>query len=199
MREERRRSHFIRRLIVAGLCACLFVLSLGIPGEAADPKAPVVVIQTSMGNIVVELDAEKAPNTVNNFLRYVKYNFYSGTVFHRVIMGFMIQGGGLTADGEQKTTLPPVANEANNGLKNLRGTIAMARTADPHSASSQFFINTNNNASLNFKEATREGYGYTVFGKVIDGMDTVDKIEMTKTNMNDVPVDPVIIRKVFVK
>jgi peptidyl-prolyl cis-trans isomerase B (cyclophilin B) len=197
--QEKRRSSLRSTLILAGLCACIFVLALAAPGLAAGPKAPVVVIQTSMGNITVELDAEKAPNTVNNFMRYVKYNFYNGTIFHRVIMGFMIQGGGVTVDMEQKTTLSPVANEANNGLKNLRGTIAMARTADPHSATSQFFINTNNNSSLNFKEATREGYGYTVFGKVIDGMDTVDKIELVKTNMNDVPVDPVIIRKVFVK
>jgi peptidyl-prolyl cis-trans isomerase B (cyclophilin B) len=190
-------------MILAGLCACLFVLTAGGTVQAADPKFPVVVIQTNMGNIEVELNAEKAPNTVKNFLRYVQYTFYDGTIFHRVIRGFMIQGGGFTANMQPKNTGPAVRSEAGNGLTNDRGTIAMARTPDPHSATSQFFINTVNNKSLNYTAPTQAGYGYTVFGRVVNGMNVVDKIETVRTTfmdgMNDVPADPVIIQKIYVK
>jgi peptidyl-prolyl cis-trans isomerase B (cyclophilin B) len=156
-----------------------------------------------MGNIEVELDSEKAPNTVKNFLQYVNSNFYDGTIFHRVIKGFMIQGGGFTKDMEQKKTLAPIAIESNNGLKNDRGTIAMARTSDPNSATSQFFINTKDNSFLNYSAPSMQGYGYTVFGKVIKGMDVVDKIESVKTAskgyMGNVPVNHLIIQKISVK
>ncbi len=164
---------------------------------------PIVEIQTNMGNIEVELNPEKAPNTVKNFLQYVHSGFYDGTVFHRVIKGFMIQGGGFTKDMKQKKTLPPIAIESNNGLKNDIGTIAMARTSDPNSATSQFFINTKDNSFLNYSAPTAQGYGYAVFGKVIKGMDVVEKIENVKTStqgyMGDVPVNQVIIEKVSLK
>jgi len=190
-------------LILAGLCACALLIIAGGAVRAADAKAPVVVIQTSMGNIEVELNAEKAPKTVENFLRYVEYNFYNNTIFHRVIVGFMIQGGGITAGMQQKNTRPAIQSEAGNGLKNDRGTIAMARLPDPHSATSQFFINTANNKSLNYTDSTQAGYGYTVFGKVIKGMDVVDRIETVRTTivdgMSDVPVTPVVIQKIYVK
>lgn len=164
---------------------------------------PVVVIQTNLGDIEVELNQEKAPNTVKNFLEYVKSGFYSGTIFHRVIKNFMIQGGGFTKDMQQKKTLAPIAIESNNGLKNDKGTIAMARTSDPNSATSQFFINTKDNSFLNYSAPTAQGYGYAVFGKVIKGMDVVDKIENSKTAtvgyMGDVPVTQVVIEKVYEK
>ena len=164
---------------------------------------PVVEIQTNMGNIEVELNSDKAPNSVKNFLQYVNSNFYDGTIFHRVIKGFMVQGGGFTKDMNQKKTLSPIAIESNNGLKNERGTIAMARTSDPNSATSQFFINTKDNSFLNYSAPTPQGYGYAVFGKVIKGMDVVDKIENVKTSsqnyMGDVPVTQVIIEKVVLK
>jgi len=191
-------------LTFANLCASLLVLVVGVPSQAAEQgPSQVVIIQTNMGNIEVELNSGKAPNTAKNFFQYVNNNFYGGTVFHRVIKGFMIQGGGFTKDMERKRTFAPIAIESNNGLKNDRGTIAMARTSDPNSATSQFFINTKNNPALNYSAPTMQGYGYTVFGKVIKGMDVVDKIESVKTAstgyMNDVPVDPVIIEKVSVK
>jgi cyclophilin family peptidyl-prolyl cis-trans isomerase len=143
---------------------------------AKAPAHPQVTLETSKGTIVLELYPEKAPKTVENFLAYVKAGHYAGTVFHRVIPGFMVQGGGFAADGQQKPTRPPVQNEADNGLKNDKGTIAMARTPDPHSASSQFFINTVNNDFLNFKSKDAQGWGYTVFGKVTSGMDVVAAI-----------------------
>lgn len=182
----------------------LFLLALSVPVQAAEqPIAPVVVIQTNMGNIEVELNAEKAPNTVKNFLQYVNDHFYDGTIFHRVIYGFMIQGGGFTKEMEQKPTREPIASEANKGLKNERGTIAMARTGNPHSATCQFFINTRDNYPLNHTAPTTRGYGYTVFGKVISGIDVVDKIEEVRTQpkgfMDDVPASPVIIEKIFIK
>jgi len=191
-------------LTFANLCASLLVLVVGVPSQAAEQgPSHIVIIQTNMGNIEVELNSGKAPNTAKNFFQYVNNNFYGGTVFHRVIKGFMIQGGGFTKDMERKKTFAPIAIESNNGLKNDRGTIAMARTSDPNSATSQFFINTRNNPALNYSAPTMQGYGYTVFGKVIKGMDVVDKIESVKTAsmgyMNDVPVDPVIIEKVSVK
>jgi cyclophilin family peptidyl-prolyl cis-trans isomerase len=155
-----------------------------------------VRLETSMGDIVIELDEKKAPITVKNFLQYVEEGFYGGTIFHRVIPNFMIQGGGFTADMTQKQTHPPIANEAKNGLKNDRGTVAMARTNNPDSATSQFFINHKNNDFLNF--AGPGNPGYAVFGKVVEGMEVVDKIAAvettTRSGMRDVPVKPVLIK-----
>jgi cyclophilin family peptidyl-prolyl cis-trans isomerase len=182
---------------IAGLSSIL-VFGLTIPAEAGT-KAPRVRLETSRGNIVLELDRAKAPKTVENFLALVESGFYDGTIFHRVIKGFMIQGGGLTEDMRQKPTGSPVPNEADNGLKNLRGTIAMARTQDPHSAMSQFFINTVDNAFLDFKGKTLDGWGYCVFGRVVEGMEVVDAIEGFPTTSRgmyrDVPVAPIVIRK----
>ena len=165
------------------------------PAYAADPR---VELKTNRGAIVIELNQAKAPKTVANFLQYVKDGHYNGTVFHRVIDGFMVQGGGFDKDMKQKPTRAAIENEAANGLKNDYGTIAMARTPDPHSASAQFFVNVKNNDFLNFREATPQGYGYTVFGKVVSGMDIVDKIAKTPTGSGgpfgkDVPREPVII------
>ena len=160
--------------------------------------APTLELQTSMGRIVVELDAEKAPKSAANFLQYARDGFYNGTVFHRVIPGFMIQGGGLDASMNKKSTREPIENEAKNGLKNRRGTIAMARTMDPHSATAQFFINHNDNLPLDYP--SRDGWGYAVFGKVTEGMDVVDKIaKVPTTNVGmhgDVPRTPVVIQNV---
>jgi peptidyl-prolyl cis-trans isomerase B (cyclophilin B) len=164
---------------------------------------PVIILETTMGDITVELYRDKAPKTVANFLNYVQAGFYTNTIFHRVIKGFMVQGGGLTVDMKQKPTRPPVENEATNGEKNLRGTIAMARTSDVHSATAQFFINTVNNAFLDHRSKTNEGFGYCVFGKVIAGMDVVDKIENSPTGASgmhrDVPKVPVVIKDVRLK
>lgn len=158
---------------------------------------PVVLLETTSGDILVELYPDKAPETVANFLKYVDDGFYNNTIFHRVIPGFMIQGGGLSARMQQKDTSAPIKNEADNGLKNDRGTIAMARTMDPHSATAQFFINTVDNGFLNFSSPDVNGYGYCVFGKVIEGMEAVDKIEKEKTTTrgihSDVPVSAVLI------
>lgn len=159
-------------------------------------------MQTSKGVIELELDAEKAPETVKNFLNYVQDGFYNGTIFHRVIDGFMIQGGGLEPGMKEKQTGAPVKNEADNGLANERGTIAMARTNDPHSATAQFFINVSNNAFLNFRAPTVDGWGYCVFGRVTSGMDVVDSIKgvatTTKGFHQDVPSEDVVIEKVEV-
>ena len=156
-----------------------------------------IILKTNFGDISLELDYEHAPKTAANFENYVKKGFYNGTIFHRVIKGFMIQGGGMTADLEQKPTDDPIANEADNGLKNETGTIAMARTMDPHSATAQFFINTVDNDFLNFRSKDREGWGYAVFGKVVDGMDVVKKIESVRTGnrsyYSDVPCETVVI------
>ena len=156
-----------------------------------------VALNTNFGRIVLDLDEVKAPKTVANFVEYVKSGHYTGTIFHRVIAGFMIQGGGFDSNMSQKSTKAPIENEANNGLKNDVGTIAMARTSDPHSASAQFFINVKNNSFLNHTGKTSQGWGYAVFGKVSEGMDIVSKIEGVRTsNKNghgDVPVEPVII------
>ena len=164
---------------------------------------PKVRMETTLGVIELELNATKAPRTVENFLRYVNDGFYSGTVFHRVIKSFMVQGGGFTPDYNKKATREPVPNEAFNGLKNDRGTIAMARTNAPHSATAQFFINTVNNDFLNFKNKSMRGWGYTVFGKVTKGMDVVDRIENVKTGPGgvfpkDVPQVQVVIKKMEV-
>ncbi len=155
-----------------------------------------VKLETSMGNIVIELNEQAAPVTVKNFLGYVEEGFYDGTIFHRVIPGFMIQGGGFTTEMEQKETREPIINEAKNGLKNERGTIAMARQNDPDSATSQFFINHRDNGPLNYVENGNPGYA--VFGKVIEGMDVVDAIASvnttTRRGMDDVPIEPVVIK-----
>lgn len=157
----------------------------------------VVRLNTSHGDIALELDQAKAPVTVENFVSYVKAGHYDGTIFHRVIDGFMIQGGGFDKDMKQKATKAPIKNEANNGLKNEIGTIAMARTQDPHSASAQFFINVSNNEFLNFKSETTQGWGYAVFGKVSEGMEVVNKIKgvpTTRVSMyQDVPREAVTI------
>lgn len=160
-------------------------------------KNPVVLLETTSGDILVELYPDKAPETVANFLKYVDNGFYNNTIFHRVIPGFMIQGGGLTCRMQQKDTEAPIRNEADNGLKNDRGTIAMARTMDPHSATAQFFINLVDNDFLNFQAPSGNGWGYCVFGKVTEGMDVVDKIAKVKTTTvgmyQDVPSDMVVI------
>jgi peptidyl-prolyl cis-trans isomerase B (cyclophilin B) len=168
--------------------------------QAAAPKAnPRVALETSKGKIVLELYPDKAPKSVENFLQYVRSGFYDGVIFHRVIPGFMIQGGGFTADMTQKPTKGSIQNEADNGLRNERGTIAMARTGDPHSASAQWFINVANNRSLDHTAKTPQGWGYAVFGKVVEGMDVVDAIVGVRTTQKgpygDVPVEPIVIKK----
>lgn len=161
-----------------------------------------VTMQTSMGTITLELDPKKAPETVKNFVAYAKSGHYDGTIFHRVMDNFMIQGGGFTDKMVQKPAKATVKNEADNGLKNMKYTIAMARTSDPHSASAQFFINVADNEFLNFTAPTERGWGYAVFGKVTSGADVVDKIKKVKTGNNgfhqNVPVEPIVITKVTV-
>lgn len=163
---------------------------------------PRVALHTNMGDIVIELFPEKAPKTVENFLSYVRDGFYDDTIFHRVINNFMIQGGGFEPGMKQKQTKAPIENEADNGLKNDKYTVAMARTGDPHSATAQFFINVADNDFLNFTAPTPSGWGYAVFGKVVDGTDVVDKIKQVKTTSKgfyqDVPVDDVVIEKASV-
>lgn len=159
-----------------------------------------VILHTNFGSITLELDAERAPDTVANFLQYAREGHYDGTLFHRVIDGFMIQGGGYTPDMQQKPTRAPIQNEADNGLKNTAYTIAMARTPNPHSATSQFFINVVDNPFLDYTEPTAQGYGYCVFGRVTAGHDTVDRIKKVRTGMRaghqDVPLEDVIIERV---
>ena len=180
--------------------ATLVLLAAVAPGDAQETAKgnPQVVLETSKGKIVLELYADKAPVTVKNFLAYVDAKFYDGTIFHRVIPNFMIQGGGFTADMNQKPTNDPIKNEADNGLKNQRGTIAMARTNVPDSATSQFFINSVSNDFLNFKSKSAQGWGYAVFGKVVEGLDVVDAISAVKTGTSgrfrDVPAEPVVIK-----
>jgi peptidyl-prolyl cis-trans isomerase B (cyclophilin B) len=161
-----------------------------------------ITFQTNFGEIKIELDFDNAPKTAANFQQYVEEGYYSGTIFHRVINGFMVQGGGFDKDMVQKETRSPIENEADNGLKNDNGTLAMARTGDPHSASAQFFINVKDNDFLNFKSKDMQGWGYCVFGKVVEGMDIVDKIKEVKTGNQgghqDVPVEPVIVESASV-
>ena len=157
---------------------------------------PSVLIKTNQGNIVVELDSKKAPATVANFLRYVDTKHYNGTICHRVIAGFMIQGGGITQQMQEKATRAPIKNEADNGLQNSYGTIAMARTDDPHSATAQFFINVAENTFLNHSDKSPRGWGYAVFGKVTKGMEVVDKISRTQAQPGDVPVKPIVIESI---
>lgn len=158
---------------------------------------PQVKLETSLGDIVLELNQQKAPNTVANFLSYVEDGFYNGTIFHRVIENFMIQGGGFTEDFAKKETKTAIKNEANNGLSNVRGSVAMARTGDPHSATAQFFINTVDNSFLDFQAENGPAWGYAVFGQVIEGMDVVEAIRVvstgTKNGHQDVPVEDVIL------
>ena len=159
-------------------------------------------MQTSMGDIVIELDTDKAPVTVENFLQYVRDGFYDNTIFHRVINGFMVQGGGFEPGMKQKSTRAQIENEAANGLKNDTYTVAMARTSDPHSASAQFFFNVKNNDFLNFRAATTEGYGYCVFGQISEGREVIDKIKAVATGKRgfhqDVPNEDVVVKKVEV-
>ncbi len=186
----------LRHLFVL-LSVCL--LALGVCAE--EKKNPVVVVETSLGEFEVELYADKAPDTVKNFLAYTNEKFFDGTIFHRVIEGFMIQGGGHLADMTEKpVTHPPIKNEADNGLKNDTGTIAMARTSEPNSASAQWFINVNDNAPLNHTGKNNRGWGYAVFGKVTKGMEVVNKIKNVKTGDSgphqNVPTETVTIKSV---
>jgi cyclophilin family peptidyl-prolyl cis-trans isomerase len=181
----------------------ILLFAAALAGDPATPAAaaagkPQVTLETSKGTIVLELYPEKAPKTVENFLAYVKSGHYAGTVFHRVIPGFMVQGGGMTADGQQKATRAPIQIEADNGLRNDRGTVAMARTNDPNSATSQFFINTVDNGFLNFKSKDAQGWGYCVFGKVTSGMDVVDAIS-AKGSRGGQPSELVVIKSATAK
>ncbi len=180
------------------IISILMFLYLAAPAMAMDN--PQVIMETSKGTVVIELYGKKAPMTTANFISYVQAKFYDSTIFHRVIRDFMIQGGGFTADMEKKKTRPPIRNEADNGLKNNTGTIAMARTSDPHSATAQFFINVKDNTFLDHKSKTPRGWGYCVFGRVVKGMEVVEAIENVKTTSKaayrDVPADPVIIKSI---
>ncbi len=168
----------------------------------AETANPIVKLETTLGNITLILNRSKAPQTVNNFLAYVKSGFFDGTIFHRVIRGFMIQGGGLKENMERKPTLSPISNEADNGLKNEAGSIAMARTGDPHSATAQFFINTVDNQFLDHRQKSNQGWGYCVFGKVSEGLQIVHAIENTRTTVRngrrDVPSTAVVINKAMI-
>jgi peptidyl-prolyl cis-trans isomerase B (cyclophilin B) len=186
-------------ILMRAALSLLLILTLS-NAYAANPK---VRMETSMGEVIFELNAEKAPVTVANFLRYVQDGKYDGTIFHRVIKGFMNQGGGFTAQYDKVDTYEPIKNEADNGLKNKRGTIAMARTGDPNSATNQFFINTVDNAFLDHSAKTQRGWGYCVFGEVVEGMDVMDRISQVKTGAGgpfsqDAPKTPVVIEKVSV-
>jgi peptidyl-prolyl cis-trans isomerase A (cyclophilin A) len=189
--------HLRRRIAICLAAGVTVAALLPMAASAQGTAAPRVKLNTSQGDIVLELYPDKAPKTVENFLQYVRDQHYDGTVFHRVISNFMIQGGGFTADLQQKPTRAPVALEASNGLKNDRGAIAMARTSNPNSATSQFFINTVNNANLN--APMPDGYGYTVFGKVVTGLDVVDKIRAVPVGdrgmHQNVPQTPIAILK----
>jgi len=182
---------------------CLALVMVMPVGSAAQGENPVVVIETSMGDITVELFPDRAPKSVENFLAYVNQGFYDGTIFHRVISTFMIQGGGLTADMQEKDTRAPVQNEADNGLKNRRGTLAMARTPEIHSATAQFFINVKDNSFLDYKGPSAADYGYAVFAEVTAGMDVVDKIKSVKTGgagtYQNVPTEAVVIKTIRVQ
>ena len=186
-------------LAAAGAAATLAALE----ASAQPAKNPVVVLDTTLGSITIELNPAAAPLTVKNFVSYVESGHYDGLIFHRVIPNFMVQGGGLASDMSQKKTSAPIKNEADNGLKNDRGTIAMARTSVVDSATSQFFINLKNNDFLNHRERSSQGFGYAVFGKVTAGMEVVDRIAgvatTTRVGQKDVPVDPIVIKSAKVK
>jgi len=186
--------------LVSLLVAAIMIVSLvtSSPANAAKEGNPMVLVKTNMGNFTIELYPDKAPVTVKNFLSYVDHKFYAGTIFHRVISTFMIQGGGFTPDMVQKETSAPIKNEADNGLKNLKYTLAMARTNIVDSATCQFFINVQDNPNLDYRD--KANYGYCVFGKVIEGMNVIDEMKMVKTtekgSYKDVPVKPVIIKSI---
>ena len=175
---------------------------LATSGTAMAAGKPIVTFKTNMGDFTVQLEPEKTPKTVNNFLKYVRDGHYDGTIFHRVIAKFMVQGGGFLPNLQKKDTRGPITNEADNGLKNERGTIAMARTADPHSATAQFFVNVIYNRFLDHTAKTQQGWGYTAFGRVIDGMNIVGRMARVKTGKkgpySDVPNDPIIIEKAII-
>lgn len=198
---HRKLTRFFGNLILMVSLFLILIPAAGFAGPA-ERSQPLVKLETSMGEIVLELNAEKAPATVANFLQYVKDGFYNGTIFHRVKDGFMIQGGGFDAKMRQKRTRKPIKNEADNGLANAAYTIAMARTPDPDSASSQFFINVADNQMLNHRDKTPQGWGYAVFGKVVQGQEVVDKIKAVATTNRgmhqNVPVEPVTILKATV-
>ena len=183
------------------LIILLNLLNIGVNAEMTTNT--IISIKTTSGDIKIELFDDKAPKTSQNFKEYIKSGYFSDTIFHRVIKDFMIQGGGFTLDMQQKETLSPIKNEANNMVMNERGTIAMARTNDPHSASAQFFINLKDNNFLNFKDETIQGWGYCVFGKVLEGMETVDEIAKVKTGSygphQDVPNEPIIIKEIIIE
>lgn len=191
----------MRKILTAILLLGAWHLNTGL-SQMNEPTPVKVEIQTNKGTIQLELDAAKAPITVENFVSYAKQGFYDGTIFHRVIPGFMIQGGGFTPDMNQKPTQTPIKNEADNGLKNETGTIAMARTPDPNSATAQFFINLSDNDFLNYSAKTSQGWGYAVFGRVTEGMDVVNEIAKVSTGRHgqhqDVPTEPVVIESVRV-
>ena len=184
------------------LIATLLLVLLSVPAALAADGDPRVLLETSKGDILIELHPGKAPKTVENFLAYVNDGYYNGTIFHRVIPGFMLQGGGFTADMERKQTKAPIINEADNGLKNARGTLSMARTGDPNSATSQFFLNVVDNVSLDHTGKNARGWGYAVFATVLEGMDVADAIVSVPTTihgmMRDVPKEPVTIVKASV-
>lgn len=189
--------------IIQLLLLCV-ILAFPAGQTMADEKMPRVRLVTTLGDIVLELNQTKAPKSVDNFLAYVNEGFYNGTIFHRVIDGFMIQGGGFKQDFQKKTTRAPIENEANNGLKNLMGTVAMARTNDPHSATAQFFINVADNGFLDHRSPTPRGWGYAVFGKVVEGMQVVDAIRRTETGSGgpfrkDVPRTVIVIQTATVE
>ena len=201
----------MRKLALVGMMTPVaFSVLAAPPSNSTQPKQgvnsmstnPRVKISTNLGDFVISLDAKKAPKTVANFLAYVNDGFYNGTVFHRVIDGFMVQGGGFEPGMKQKTTKPQIENEANNGLKNNKYTLAMARTNEPHSASSQFFINVANNEFLNHTAPTSTGWGYAVFGEVVEGQDVIDKMKAVKTANSgfhqNVPVEDLMITKAVV-
>ena len=192
----------LRRLSLSLILACCFTGSAAANPNPTGANAVTVQMQTNKGLIVLELNADKAPGTVANFVEYARAGFYDGTIIHRVIPNFMIQGGGFEPGMNQKPTRGQIKNEADNGLKNKLGTIAMARTPDPHSASSQFFINTKDNSFLDYSAPTAQGWGYCVFGEVVDGMDVVREIEKVATGNRgghgDVPLEDVVIEKVTI-
>lgn len=192
----------MRFMILSMILFLTSTFSFATENKMSDAQQPKVKLQTSLGVIVIELDAEKAPISAENFLTYVKEGFYDGTIFHRVIPGFMAQGGGFTSDFQQKATHAAIKNEADNGLKNNRGTLAMARTPAPDSATAQFFINYKDNAFLNYTSPTPNGWGYAVFGKVVEGMDVVDAMADIPTGNHgghqDVPKTDIIIEQAVI-
>ena len=190
----------VRRITSAIAALALGGISATSPSAQADESSPPqVTFETTHGSFVLELDRDMAPETVENFLTYIRDGFYEGTIFHRVIAGFMIQGGGFSDEFNQLNTRAPIRNEADRGLENDRGTIAMARTSDPHSATAQFFINVVDNDFLNHRSPTAQGWGYAAFGRVVEGMDTVDGIAAVETGsrgmFQDVPKETIVIRK----